>query len=555
MRRWLLAATALGLVPPRQRSPRPPTRRRAEPQRFPFAGPFPFGRPTNATNASPPPVAEAGPQLPFASPFPFPGTRLPFDESRVDNVLKALPVDAAQLLPALQRFRERAEGDNYELIQQVSRQAERALSGENPLKLAQGVLGGALAERLPSNVDPRSRALAEKLLRDVDAYPEAAFPPDLVQTVSLEEERPFLEGATLCASLSSAIYANANAREALRSLQRAHVASGRTHDVAWAVVDGVRDGKLERHVVLRGFDASDDTGDNVVLVKRVLCARPVSIPLDTQAFPRSWDAVDAFQTEENVPEVTAHAGFLFLAESLLDDLAPYLDVASDHKLIFTGHSIGGALAGLCTVLCRTRDDTRIRTPPSAIVFAPLPCLKSDEETVLASLNLDETVVRSFVQPWDPLVRWFTEHDPCYPLVADSLDDDIYTLFASGPPRVLRNVARAVLAAAEDWPAVRSVYLQEANQTYDHLGEAHLLMPAQAARYLADRLFALVVDFPDEVLLVRCAASDLPDALDHAFQLEEFSISLAPAGLRSFIHHFHPAYSAPLEELLAPSGGD
>jgi hypothetical protein len=25
-------------------------------------------------------------------------------------------------------------------------------------------------------------------------------------------------------------------------------------------VDGVRDGKLERHVVLRGFDASDDTG-------------------------------------------------------------------------------------------------------------------------------------------------------------------------------------------------------------------------------------------------------------------------------------------------------
>ena len=277
--RWLLAATALGLVPPRQRSHRPPTRRRAEPQRFPFASPFPFGRPTNSSqNASPPPAVATnanGPQLPFASPFPFGGAdeaptangqrtaawRLPFDDSRVDTVLKALPVDAAQLLPALQRFRERAEGDNYELIQQVSRQAERALSGENPLKLAQGVLGGALAERLPSNVDPRSRALAEKLLRDVDAYPEAAFPSDLVQTVSLDDERPFLEGATLCASLSSAVYANANAREALRSLQRAHVASGRTHDVAWSIVDGVRDGRLERHVVLRGFDASDDTGE------------------------------------------------------------------------------------------------------------------------------------------------------------------------------------------------------------------------------------------------------------------------------------------------------
>ena len=198
--RWLLAATALGLVPPRQRSNRPPTRRRAEPQRFPFASPFPFGRPTNATTSPPPAVSTNanGPQLPFASPFPFGGSdeatntngqqfQFPFgrpanNDSRVDTVLKALPVDAAQLLPALQRFRERAEGDNYELIQQVSRQAERALSGENPLKLAQGVLGGALAERLPSNVDPRSRALAEKLLRDVDAYPEAAFPPDLVQT-------------------------------------------------------------------------------------------------------------------------------------------------------------------------------------------------------------------------------------------------------------------------------------------------------------------------------------------------------------------------------------
>ena len=252
--RWLLAATALGLVPPRQRSNRPPTRRRAEPQRFPFASPFPFGRPANETASEQAAAAATGPQLPFASPFPF------GSDSRVDTVLKALPVDAAQLLPALQRFRERAEGDNYELIQQVSRQAERALSGENPLKLAQGVLGGALAERLPSNVDPRSRALAEKLLRDVDAYPEAAFPSDLVQMVSLEDERPFLEGATLCASLSSAVYANANARAALRSLGRAHVASGRTHDVAWSIVDGVRDGKLERHVVSRGFDASDDTG-------------------------------------------------------------------------------------------------------------------------------------------------------------------------------------------------------------------------------------------------------------------------------------------------------
>lgn len=553
-------ATAL-VAPPARRGPHVLRRAAPEPQRFPFASPFPFGRPANATKDATRPKDE---------------WRRPFDDVRRFG---DLPKDATQLLPALQRFLERAEGDNYELIQQVSRQAERALTAtENPLKLVQDVLGGALAERLPATVDPSARALTEKLLRDVDVYPEAAFPPGLVQTVDLVKERPFLERATLCASLSSAVYANEDARSALRGLDRAHVASGRTHDVAWSVVDGVRDGRLERHVVLRGFDASDDTGprrgvlssrrrrgsgdaidarrpthagDNIFLVKRVLCARPVPIPRDRAAFPRDWDAVEAFASDEAVPGLVAHAGFLFLAEALLDDLRPHLDVAPTHSLIFTGHSIGGALAGLCTVLCRIDD--RLTTDPSAIVFAPLPCLRAEEGTVLATLNLDETTVRSFVQPWDPLVRWFTEHDPCYPLVADTVEGDIYTLFASGPPRVLRNVARAILETAADWPEVRAVYLQEANQTFDHLGEAHLLMPAQAARYLADRLFALVVDVPETVLLVRCAAADLPEALDHAFQLEEFSISLAPAGLRSFIHHFHPAYSAPLEELVAPSG--
>jgi len=574
--RYCALATAL-VAPPARRGPHVLRRAAPEPQRFPFASPFPFGRPANETSAPPPPSTPF-----FGSPRPKDEWRRPFDDVRRFG---DLPKDATQLLPALQRFLERAEGDNYELIQQVSRQAERALTAtENPLKLVQDVLGGALAERLPATVDPSARALTEKLLRDVDAYPEAAFPPGLVQTVDLVAERPFLERATLCASLSSAVYANEDARSALRGLDRAHVASGCTHDVAWSVVDGVRDGRLERHVIIRGFDASDDTGprrgvllrgdgvgamprrvdaveaketrathagDNVLLVKRVLCARPVPIPLDRAAFPRDWDAVEAFASDEAVPGLVAHAGFLFLAEALLDDLRPHLDVAPSHSLIFTGHSIGGALAGLCTVLCRIDD--RLTTDPSAVVFAPLPCLRAEEGTVLATLNLDETTVRSFVQPWDPLVRWFTAHDPCYPLVADTVEGDIYTLFASGPPRVLRNVARAILETAEDWPEVRAVYLQEANQTFDHLGEAHLLMPAQAARYLADRLFALVVDVPETVLLVRCAAADLPEALDHAFQLEEFSISLAPAGLRSFIHHFHPAYSAPLEELVAPSG--
>ena len=362
----------------------------------------------------------------------------------------------------------------------MSRQAERALSGENPLKLAQGVLGGALAERIPSNVDPRSRALAEKLLRDVDAYPEAAFPPELVQTVSLEEERPFLEGYIMCFLIFGCICERERAGRAAKSGKGPRRVGPdprrRLVNCGWRARR-----QAGAHVVLRGFDASDDTGaspaglrvDGVGVVppsrrrrsrrgshdavdaawretraildaidqwgrrkpsrgshdavdadsrtatqattsssSSAYCARgPCRFPWIHKRFPRSWDAVDRYISDENVPDVVAHAGFLFLAEALLDDLAPYLDIAPEHNLIFTGHSIGGALAGLCTVLARTRDDDRILSKPSAIVFAPLPCLKSQKDTVLSALDLDETVVRSFVQPWDPLVRWFTEHDP------------------------------------------------------------------------------------------------------------------------------------------------
>ena len=69
-------------------------------------------------------------------------------------------------------------------------------------------------------------------------------------------------------------------------------------------------------------------------------------------------------------------------------------------------------------------------------------------------------------------------------------------------------------------------------------------------YLADKVFALVVDVPEAYCLVRLPPAALPRALDGAFKLEEFSISLVPAALRSFVHHFHPAYSEPLTALEA-----
>jgi hypothetical protein len=62
------------------------------------------------------------------------------------------------------------------------------------------------------------------------------------------------------------------------------------------------------------------------------------------------------------------------------------------------------------------------------------------------------------------------------------------------------------------------------------------------RYLSDRLVSVnVATFPiDDVL--RVAPVELYQALEKAFPLDTFTISLVPTAIRSFIHHFYPAYT-------------
>jgi hypothetical protein len=38
---------------------------------------------------------------------------------------------------------------------------------------------------------------------------------------------------------------------------------------------------------------------------------------------------------------------------------------------------------------------------------------------------------------------------------------------------------------------------------------------------------------------------LLDVLEFGFPMTVFSISFVPAALRSFVHHFHPAYTEPI----------
>ena len=45
-------------------------------------------------------------------------------------------------------------------------------------------------------------------------------------------------------------------------------------------------------------------------------------------------------------------------------------------------------------------------------------------------------------------------------------------------------------------------------------------------------------------VVQLNSREILPALKETFPLDEFSISFVPSALRSFIHHFYPAYTSP-----------
>jgi hypothetical protein len=136
----------------------------------------------------------------------------------------------------------------------------------------------------------------------------------------------------------------------------------------------------------------------------------------------------------------------------------------------------------------------------------------------------------------------------YPLIGD-LGDDGVTLYATGPPRTLRPITRAILESWENWPTFRDENRLVMKQDFRSIGICYLLMP-DIGRYLTDRLVTVNVNaYPvDEVL--RVSSDELYDALGEAFPLDVFSISLVPTAIRSFIHHFFPAYAEGFQAFIA-----
>jgi len=351
-----------------------------------------------------------------------------------------------------------------------------------------------------------------------------------------------------------------------RTLQLGHaiVAEGMTEDIKWMVTDSIatessfvpRDFAEEttssassepfllRTITLRGFDASDEGRER--LLNRVVNASPAYAP--------------------TCKDLAFHSGLLDIAISIYKDTKRYMDwaAAPNHKIVLNGHSIGGSLSLMLLFLLTldmgaefVRDNVlRVFTfgsPPIVRARKGKTAKKSTGKNgvdfcqILETLGLPCTMVEGYVQPWDPIVRWFTNYDPIYPFV-DDISEDGVTVWASGPPRTLRPLIKSIAESWVGWPQFRDTLANNGSEQYSHVGVQHVMVP-EPARYLADRFVAVNIPVPPVEAIVRISSEELLPALNATFPLDEFEISFIPQTIRSFVHHFYPAYGFPMTEYV------
>ena len=66
-------------------------------------------------------------------------------------------------------------------------------------------------------------------------------------------------------------------------------------------------------------------------------------------------------------------------------------------------------------------------------------------------------------------------------------------------------------------------------------------------YLADQLVSLDTTVPPIESIVQVSSHELLPALNEIFKLDTFAISYVSVAIRSFIHHFYPAYGLAVAE--------
>lgn len=166
-----------------------------------------------------------------------------------------------------------------------------------------------------------------------------------------------------------------------------------------------------------------------------------------------------------------------------------------------------------------------------------------ECVILNVFGLPASLVYGSIQPWDPIPRLFSPIDGLYPLL-DDIGPDGVTLYASGPYRSLRIIAKTLVEAWKGWPKFRDMITSAGSQDFEHVGIQHIILP-EPVRYLTDRFINVNVNVPEVDEIVRLSSKELYEALDTLFPLDVFEISFLTSGIRGFLHHFFPAYDAPL----------
>lgn len=166
--------------------------------------------------------------------------------------------------------------------------------------------------------------------------------------VSPTLSKSFVSKAAELGSICGAIYQETIPRTL--GLGHSIVANGTTEDVFWMVTDCVatqqdfvdeaqetfrhrqeekEKSMLVRTITIRGFDASDESIDRELLLNRICTANP--------------------EVLDN--GVLVHSGLMDIARSIYQDVKPFIDLtAPDHKIVLTGHSVGGSLSILILLL-------------------------------------------------------------------------------------------------------------------------------------------------------------------------------------------------------------
>jgi len=411
-----------------------------------------------------------------------------------------------------------------------------------------GVDRGDFTKELAGEIDFPISELPEDVKPLFSAY-------DTARSIPKAEYHQTVEKGAEMAELAGAMYSDA--KVITDKLGHAIVANGTTADVVWMVTDSVgyeedyispsdavteRIPTLIRTVTIRGYDASDETVDRERLLNQLCAANPMLLG-------------------DGNKDVFFHGGLLDVAEEIYSQISPLLDLAGPtHKIVFNGHSIGGSLASLLLFLFTDHHgDSFVREKVlRTFTFGSIPIAFSAETTdtskeitdcpILRSYGLPASMIYGYVQPWDPIVRLFSPIDALYPLV-DDLGEDGVSLYASGPNRALRPIIRSILESWEGWPTLRRILLGSAIvQDYESIGIQHLLLPDRN-RYITDRLLNVNIGAPPLEEVIRISSVELYSALEDIFPLDTFSISFLPTAIRSFIHHFFPAYEEGLKNYV------